>query len=195
MRARFVSMANGFQKPKLPGIPGIDAFRRPHVPHQPMGLRVHRRAAGEPGRTSGSASSAPAPRRCSASRTSAAAAQQLYVFQRTPSSVDVRANRPTDPSGPTRCSPAGSAERIENFQILTAGGQADEDLVADAWTSITRKLPVMRHNSDGSDAAGPEQRGRDIELADFAKMEEVRARVDAIVADRATAEALKPWYG
>ena len=36
---------------------------------------------------------------------------------------------------------------------------------------------------------------RDGELADFAKMEEVRARVDSIVADRDTAEALKPWYG
>ena len=36
---------------------------------------------------------------------------------------------------------------------------------------------------------------RAVELADFAKMEEIRARVDSIVADRATAEALKPWYG
>ena len=33
------------------------------------------------------------------------------------------------------------------------------------------------------------------ELADFAKMEEIRARVDSIVTDAATAEALKPWYG
>ena len=41
----------------------------------------------------------------------------------------------------------------------------------------------------------PEQRSRDIELADFAKMEEIRARVDEIVTIRATAEALKPWYG
>ena len=69
--------------------------------------------------------------------------------------------------------------RIENFQQLTAGGDAEEDLVADAWTSIVKTLLVMR---DG-------------ELADFAKMEEVRARVEAVVADPATAEALKPWYG
>ena len=32
-------------------------------------------------------------------------------------------------------------------------------------------------------------------MADFAKMEEIRARVDSIVVDRATAKALKPWYG
>jgi cation diffusion facilitator CzcD-associated flavoprotein CzcO len=51
----------------------------------------------------------------------------------------------------------------------------------------------MRHDADGS--GSHEQRTRDIEIADFAKMEEIRARVDDIVADRATAEALKPWYG
>jgi cation diffusion facilitator CzcD-associated flavoprotein CzcO len=33
------------------------------------------------------------------------------------------------------------------------------------------------------------------DLADFAKMEEIRAPVDAVVADPATAEALKPGYG
>ena len=44
MRARFVCLANGFlQKPKLPGIPGIDDFRGHIVSHQPLGLRLHRR--------------------------------------------------------------------------------------------------------------------------------------------------------
>jgi cyclohexanone monooxygenase len=33
-----------------------------------------------------------------------------------------------------------------------------------------------------------------VQRADFKKMEKVRARVDAMVHDRATAEALKPWY-
>jgi cation diffusion facilitator CzcD-associated flavoprotein CzcO len=40
-----------------------------------------------------------------------------------------------------------------------------------------------------------EERLRTVDMADFAKMEEIRARVDAIVEDNATAEALKPWYG
>ena len=40
-----------------------------------------------------------------------------------------------------------------------------------------------------------EERLRTVDMADFAKMEEIRARVDSIVTDRATAEALKPWYG
>jgi cyclohexanone monooxygenase len=33
-----------------------------------------------------------------------------------------------------------------------------------------------------------------MQIADFQKMEQVRARVDQVVKDRATAEALKPWY-
>jgi cation diffusion facilitator CzcD-associated flavoprotein CzcO len=130
----------------------------------------------------------------------AAAARHLYVFQRTPSSVDVRGNQPTDPRWATGLDPGWQRRRIENFQTLTAGGHADEDLVADAWTSITRKLPVMTDNRDNTaaDASSdltPEQRARRMELADFAQMEDIRARVDALVTDRATAEALKPWYG
>ena len=33
-----------------------------------------------------------------------------------------------------------------------------------------------------------------MQLADYEKMEDIRARVDEIVTDKATAEALKPWY-
>lgn len=193
MRAKFVSMANGYQaKPKLPGIPGLGSFAG-HAFHTSRwdygytgdklqnlrGLRV-----GIIGTGATAIQCVPH---------LGAAAGHLYVFQRTPSSVDVRANRATDPQWASTLQPGWQRRRIENFQILTAGGQAPEDLVADAWTSITRKLPVMRHDGDGT--ADPGRRGRDIEVADFAKMEEIRARVDAIVTDRTTAEALKPWYG
>ncbi|UXA07306.1 NAD(P)/FAD-dependent oxidoreductase [Mycobacterium sp. SMC-2] len=192
MRARFVSMANGYQaKPKLPGIEGLGAFRG-HAFHTSRwdyaytGEKLEKLA----GKRVGIIGTGATAIQCVPHL--ARAAQRLYVFQRTPSSVDVRANRPTDSQWANTLRPGWQRRRIENFQILTAGGQADEDLVADAWTSITRKLPVMRHDGDGAD---PAQRGRDIELADFAKMEEIRARVDDIVADPATAEALKPWYG
>jgi cation diffusion facilitator CzcD-associated flavoprotein CzcO len=77
--------------------------------------------------------------------------------------------------------------------LLTAGGEADEDLVDDAWTSIVKKLFVMRQRSVAG--MSDEDRLRAVEMADFAKMEEIRARVDSIVTDRATAEGLKPWYG
>jgi cation diffusion facilitator CzcD-associated flavoprotein CzcO len=193
MRARFVSMANGYQaKPKLPGIGGLGSFRG-HAFHTSRwdygytGERLEKLVGKRVGIIGTGATAV----QCVPHL--AAAAERLYVFQRTPSSVDVRANRRTDPRWAATLQPGWQRKRIENFQILTSGGQAEEDLVADAWTSITRKLPVMRH--DGVDGADPERRGRDIEVADFAKMEEIRARVDDIVTDRTTAEALKPWYG
>jgi len=193
MRARFVSMANGYQaKPKLPGIPGISAFRGKtfHISRWDYGY-TGEKLENLAGKRVGIIGTGATAIQCVPHL--GAAAQHLYVFQRKPSSVDVRANQPTDPEWANTLQPGWQRKRIQNFQILTAGGQAEEDLVADAWTSITRKLPVMRHDTDGS--VSPEQRTRDIELADFAKMEEIRARVEEIVADGATAEALKPWYG
>ncbi|MGV0048153.1 flavin-containing monooxygenase [Mycobacterium colombiense] len=193
MRARFVSMANGYQaKPKLPGIDGLGAFGG-HAFHTSRWDYAYTGPALEnlADKRVGIIGTGATAIQCVPHL--AAAARRLYVFQRTPSSVDVRANRATDPEWANGLQPGWQRERIHNFQILTAGGQADEDLVADAWTSITRKLPVMRQDRDG--LTDPEQRGRDIELADFAKMDEIRARVAAIVTDPATAEALKPWYG
>jgi cation diffusion facilitator CzcD-associated flavoprotein CzcO len=186
IRARFVSMANGYiDKPKLPGIPGISEFGG----HSFHTSRWNYRYTGED-------LSGLADKRVGIVGTGATAIQcvphlartagQLFVFQRTPSSVDVRANRPTDPQWAADLSPGWQRRRIENFQLLTAGGEADEDLVADAWTSVVKKLFVMRQNGSGAAST---------DLADFAKMEEIRARVDAIVADPVTAEALKPWYG
>ncbi|MCH9668392.1 MAG: NAD(P)/FAD-dependent oxidoreductase [Actinomycetia bacterium] len=193
MRARFVSMANGYlQKPKLPGIPGIESFRG-HAFHTSRwdydytGAHLGRLADKRVGIIGTGATAI----QCVPHLAKAVA--QLYVFQRTPSSVDVRANQPTDPQWVATLEPGWQRRRIENFQILTAGGQADEDLVADSWTSITKKLPVMQQYPDGG--LTPEQRAHRAEIADFAKMAEVRARVDALVADPATAEALKPWYG
>ena len=186
MRAKFVSMANGYQaKPKLPGIAGLGSFRG-HAFHTSRwdygytGEQLDNLATKRVGIIGTGATAVQCVPHLGA------AAQHLYVFQRTPSSVDVRANQPTDYQWANALPPGWQHERIRNFQVLTAGGQADEDLVADAWTSITRKLPVMRQDGAGAP---------NIELADFAKMEEIRARVDEIVADPTTADALKPWYG
>ena len=196
MRARYVAMANGFlQKPKLPGIPGIKDF---------SGHTFHT-SRWDYGYTGGDAAgnlTGLAGKRVGIIGTGATAvqcvphlarwAEHLYVLQRTPSSVDVRANRPTDPEWSKTLEPGWQRQRIENFQILTAGGVVEEDLVADAWTSITKKLLAMRLNN--TSGLSDEELAATMELADFAKMEEVRARVDALVDDPATAEMLKPWY-
>jgi len=195
--ARFIVLANGFlQRPKLPGIPGIDEFRG-HSFHTSRwdyaytggdasgnltGLRDERVGIIGTGATA-----------VQCIPHLGADARHLYVFQRTPSSVDVRANRPTDPEWARQLEPGWHQERMDNFQILTAGGYAEEDLVNDGWTDIIRKLLSMMLSDENPDLS-PEALAKSMELADFLKMEEIRARVDSIVADPATAEALKPYY-
>jgi cation diffusion facilitator CzcD-associated flavoprotein CzcO len=56
-----------------------------------------------------------------------------------------------------------------------------------------KKLFVMRQTSIAG--MSDEDRLHAVDMADFAKMDDIRARVDSIVTDPATAEALKPWYG
>jgi cation diffusion facilitator CzcD-associated flavoprotein CzcO len=193
IRARFVAMANGYlQKPKLPGIEGIMAYEG-HTFHTSRWDYAY----------TGSDLAKLADKRVGIIGTGATAIQcvphiakavkQLLVFQRTPSTVDVRGNRPTDPAWSASLQDGWQRRRIENFQLLTAGGEADEDLVDDAWTSIVKKLFLMRQTA--VEGMSDEDRLRAVEMADFAKMEEIRARVDSIVTDRGTAEALKPWYG
>ena len=193
IRARFVAMANGYlQKPKLPGIEGIMAYEG-HTFHTSRWDYAY----------TGSDLAKLADKRVGIIGTGATAIQcvphiakavkQLLVFQRTPSTVDVRRNRPTDPAWSASLQDGWQRRRIENFQLLTAGGEADEDLVDDAWTSIVKKLFLMRQTA--VEGMSDEDRLRAVEMADFAKMEEIRARVDSIVTDRGTAEALKPWYG
>jgi len=119
-------------------------------------------------------------------------ARHLYVFQRTPSSIDVRNNRPTDPDWAKSLKPGWHKQRMDNFNILVSGGFQEEDLVSDGWTDIIRKLLVMVQQ-DRSGEAGRDP-GKTMELADFEKMNQIRARVDQVVKDQATADALKPWY-
>jgi cyclohexanone monooxygenase len=197
MKARFVSLANGFlQKPKLPGIPGVETFRG-HCFH------TSRWDYGYTGGDSDGNLTGLRDKRVGIVGTGASAvqcvphlganAEHLYGFQRTPSSVDVRANRPTDPDWARSLGAGWHQGRMDNFQILTAGGYQEEDLVNDGWTDIIRKLLSMMLSEDEPDLS-PEALAKTMETADFIKMEEIRARVDSIVDDPATAEALKPYY-
>jgi cyclohexanone monooxygenase len=197
IRARFVCLANGFlQKPKLPGIPGVERFRG-HAFHTSRWDYAY---------TGGDAAGdlkGLADKRVGIIGTGATAVQciphlgasagRLFVFQRTPSSVDVRANRPTDPEWARSLTPGWHQRRMDNFQVLTAGGYQKEDLVNDGWTDIIRKLLSLMLSTEKPDLS-PEAIARTMELADFQKMEEIRTRVDSIVADPAVAAALKPWY-
>ena len=196
LRARFVIMSNGpLNTPKLPGVPGIERFKG-HTFHTSRWDYAYTGGSAEGG-LSGLADKRVAIIGTGATAVQCiphlgASAKALYVYQRTPSSIDVRNNRPTDPAWAASLQPGWQKERMENFNILTSGGIVEQDLVMDGWTEIIRNLISMA-NFRGT-AIPREEVPRLMELADFQKMNAIRARVDAIVEDPATAEALKPWY-
>ena len=196
MRARFVIMSNGpINRPKLPGIPGIRDYKG-HTFH--TSRWDYKYTGGGPEGNLANLRD----KRISVIGTGAtavqcvphlgASAETLYVFQRTPSSIDVRDNRYTDPEWAASLKTGWQRERMENFNTLTSGGIVKEDLVQDGWTEIIRNLISMA-NYRGKDtdwSIVPQM----MEIADFQKMNQIRARVDDIVEDPETAEALKPYY-
>ena len=197
MRARWVIMANGpLHRPKLPGIRGIESFRG-HTFH------TSRWDYDYTGGDSTGGLSKLADKRVGIIGTGATAVQcvphlgvaakELYVFQRTPSSIDVRNNRATDPEWAASLQPGWQRERMDNFNTLVSGGYAEVDLVNDGWTDIIANLLIRLRSQEKIDLS-PESLARNMELADFEKMEQVRSRVDQLVTDPATASALKPWY-
>ncbi len=195
--AQFVVLSNGFlQKPKLPGIPGIErfggcSFHTSRWNYEYTGGDANGDLAGLRDKRVGIIGTGATAVQCVPFL--ARDAEKLYVFQRTPSSVDVRGNRATDPEWASTLEPGWQRRRIENFQVLTAGGYAAEDLVDDSWTDITRKLLSVALANDNPDLT-PEALADIQELGDLTKMQEIRDRVDAIVNDPATADALKPYY-
>jgi cyclohexanone monooxygenase len=197
IRARFVCMANGpLHRPKLPGIAGIESFEG-HTFHTSRwdydytGGDCDGNLTGLRGKRVGIIGTGATAVQCVPHLGDAA--EQLYVFQRTPSSIDVRANRPTDPEWAASLGPGWQRRRMENFNNLVSGGFEEEDLVNDGWTDIIGKLLVMIRRETNADLT-PEGVAGTLELADFEKMEQIRSRVDTIVNDPATAEALKPYY-
>lgn len=198
LSARFVVMSNGvLNRPKLPGIPGIDSYKG-HTFH------TSRWDYAYTGGSSQGGLDRLADKRIAVIGTGATAvqciphlaegAQHLYVFQRTPSSVDVRNNRPTDPEWVKTLTPGWQKRRMDNFNILVNGGHQDEDLVSDGWTEIMRNLGLIFDANPSAEGMSIEELELQTEIADARKMDQVRARVDAIVEDGRTAEALKPWY-
>jgi len=197
--AQFVVMGIGpLHVPKLPGIAGIEEFRG-HSFHTSRWDYAY---------TGGDSAGAPmdklAGKRVGIIGTGATAVQcvphlaracgELFVFQRTPSSIDVRNNHPIDPDWFAGIATPGWQQRwLENFTHNQTGQPADEDLVQDGWTDIARRmwakiatLPPEDRNTAGLLAV--------LEESDFEKMEEIRARTDVVVQDTETAQKLKAWY-
>jgi cation diffusion facilitator CzcD-associated flavoprotein CzcO len=198
--AQFVGLGTGpLHVPKLPGIPGIERFR---------GHSFHT-SRWDYGYTGGTPEGAPmerlADKRVAIIGTGATAVQAvphlardagtLYVCQRTPSSVDARDNGPIDPDWfASVAGPGWQDNWFRNFAAHFSGfGIPEEDLVGDGWTDLAKRMRARM--ADAPVAELTPAKALDLfEDADHEKMSEIRARTDAIVKDKATADGLKAWY-
>lgn len=192
--SRYVLVSSGpFQRPKLPRIPGIDTFEG-HAFHTSRWDYDY--TGGDPtGGLHGLAD-----KRVAVVGTGATGlqvvpevakyAQHLLVVQRTPSTVDVRGDVPTDPEWWAAREPGWQRRRRDNFVDIVHGQGAEENLVGGAWTDIAtvRGMRRLVESGFGADPA------LTFELADYEKMEELRQRVTDLVKDPETAAALQPWY-
>jgi len=200
LRARFVVMAAGpLNRPKLPGVPGIKSFKG----------RIFHSARWDYGYTGGSQENPVldklADKRVAVVGTGASAiqiipyvgryAKQLYVVQRTPSSVDARRNTPTDPEWVKTLKPGWHEERRLNFHHAAMQGfsPGEPDLICDFWTELNRNL-TAKLAAKGWPQLSIEQFMELREVEDYRLMERLRRRVDSLVHDKETAEALKPYY-
>src|SRR5215467_373276 len=167
MRARFVIMSSGpLNRPKLPGIPGIETYTG-HTFHT---SRWDYDYTG--GDTTGNLHKL-SDKRVAVIGTGATAvqcvpyvaqyAQHLYVFQRTPSSVDERMNQPTDPEWVKTLTPGWQKRRMDffnaavNFTDLSHGGKIEPDQVSDGWTDIRRYMAELASLKLAPDASEEER--------------------------------------
>ena len=120
----------------------------------------------------------------------AESAKHVYVFQRTPSAIGERGNRPTDDDFAEQLHPGWQRERMENFSGVMIGRPVERDLVDDGWTLHTARInnPVVEEGMTPGDIAAR------VEAFDYDVMEEHRTRIEKIVADPSVAEMLKPYY-
>ena len=195
---KYLAMGTGpLHRPKLPGIPGIETYTG-HSFHTSRWDYAY--SGGNP---DGAPMTGLADKRVGIIGTGATAVQciphlarsadELFVFQRTPSSIDVRNNHDMDPDWFSTLQPGWQEQWLLNFTTLQTGGFVDEDLVKDGWTDISKRIrdklfsvPDPQFTPEAAEWAYHE--------SDDEKMVEIRKRVDDIVADPQTADALKPWY-
>ncbi|RSU70735.1 monooxygenase [Sphingomonas sp. S-NIH.Pt3_0716] len=198
--ARFVVMGCGvLNMPKLPGIAGINSFKG----------KIFHTARWDYDYSGGSYANPVldrlADKRVAIIGTGATAiqavpylgryAKQLYVIQRTPSTVDERPNPATDADWAASLQPGWQADRQANFHraAMESFAPGEPDLICDIWTEIARNLSAELE-AEGWPEMSIEQFMAKREVVDYRVMERLRARVDEMVEDKATAEALKPWY-
>ena len=192
--AKYVVMAVGILNlMKLPAIPGMDhfqgkSFHTARWDYEYTGGGIHGGLTGLTDKVVGVVGTGASGIQCVPHL--AKSAKQVFVFQRTPSAIGVRGNRPTDEEFARSLEPGWQRERMENFQSVLQGHSVDVDLVDDGWT--WHFGPVQSFPQDPSWSL--EEYAQRAEAFDFEIMEVHRRRIDEIVDDAQTAEILKPYY-
>jgi len=118
--------------------------------------------------------------------------KQLYVFQRTPSTIDVRDQRATTQEEIDSWSkePGWALARRERLATISSGRtalQGNDDFLSGKVAAVKERKVYERQLS-------PEEMIQAQLNSNFRIMEQIRARVDAVVKDPKTAAALKPYY-
>ena len=186
MRARIVILANGIlTTPKLARIDGMEKFKGDsfHTSRWDYNIDLSGKRVGIIGTGATSVQAVPE---------LAKVVGELYVFQRTPSSIDIRDQRATtDEERATWANEPGWARaRRARFSRISAGRsaiQANDDYLAGKVQDVRKPRKYDRELT-------PEELIQKQLDANFRIMEQIRARVDAIVKDPKTAAALKPYY-
>ncbi len=195
MRARHVCLGTGpANRPRLPGIPGVESFKG----HSFHTCRWDYEYTG--GTPEGGLDKL-ADKKVAIIGTGATAVQcvpslgqsakQLYVFQRTPSSVDLRNNSETDPEWAANLKPGWQEERQKRFGDALLGGAVYPEFEDEGWTRMTRNMRALKEQAGDVSA---EELMNLVQLADFATMEQIRSRVDESVSDPEVADKLKAFY-
>ena len=205
IHAQFVIAAAGLlHHPQIPNVPGIDSFlgHMFHVsrfdykytggsPESPILTNLHDKRVGVIGTGATAIQLVPE---------LAKYAKELYVFQRTPSSVDVRGNHATESSAwksSVATQPGWQRARRDNFQAFVSNATPSPvvDMVKDSWSTMPSYSALIGGPSAG--VITSEQMPAyltSLHAMDLARSERVRLRVDEIVQDKATASSLKAWY-
>ena len=186
MRARFVVLANGIlTTPKLARIPGMEKFQGEafHTSRWNYNVDLKGKRIGIIGTGATAVQAIPE---------LAKVAGELYVFQRTPSTIDVRDQRATtDEERETWANEPGWARaRRARFGRISGGRtamKANDDYLAG-------KVPDFKERKQYERELTVEELVAKQLETNFRIMEQIRARVDAIVKDPKTAQALKPFY-
>jgi cation diffusion facilitator CzcD-associated flavoprotein CzcO len=204
VRSRFAIMATGVvTMPQVPLIPGIDKFKGPIFHTARWDYNITGGSDEKPALTKLQ------DKRVAIIGTGASAiqvvpavtpwAKELLVFQRTPSSVDVRGNQPTDMQMARRLfsQPGWQQKRSLNWHkfVLDYPDKPEVNMVDDGWTRFSSFSALG--GGPKSEYSSPKDMQKLVERLhrlDYPRQEAIRKRIDSVVNDPVTADKLKPWY-